>query len=527
MAKKAKVTIPDIGVIYARFSSHNQRDVSIEQQEKACREFAAQKGITVAEVYSDAAMSGKTDRRPNFQRMIRDAEHGRFRYVIAWKSNRMGRNMLYAMMNETKLREMGVECLYVEEDFDDTAAGRFALRNMMNVNQFYSENMAEDILRGLMDNANKCMVNGPLPLGYQRGEDGRYAINEAEAKLVREVFEKYLAGMTLQDIQDSFNERGLKTKKGGPWNKGSFHRMLTNEKYIGNYSYNGVVVENGVPPIISKEDFYTVQRKLKEKKAVAGRKESGVYLLTGKLFCGHCGSPMVGISGTSKTGSLYSYYVCQKRLKEKACKKKNVSRDWIEMKVAEAAHRYILKDEVMQWIADGYDKFREEVEKDSALAAAKVELKEVEASIENVMGAIEQGIYSKTTRQRLIELEGRQEELRQAITIETQMLSKVDRDRVLFWLDRYKRGDVSDPEFRAELIKTFIKAVYLYDDKLRVVFDYTGEADTVALSIEELDELAVTDESSYKLSDTPPNDTRTNTIVLYRVNGSFILELPL
>ena len=143
------------------------------------------------------------------------------------------------------------------------------------------------------------------------------------------------------------------------------------------------------------------------------------------------------------------------------------------------------------------------------------------------MGAIEQGIYSKTTRQRLIELEGRQEELRQAITIETQMLSKVDRDRVLFWLDRYKRGDVSDPEFRAELIKTFIKAVYLYDDKLRVVFDYTGEADTVALSIEELDELAVTDESSYKLSDTPPNDTRTNTIVLYRVNGSFILELPL
>ena len=140
-----------IAVIYARYSSHNQRDVSIEQQVENCREFAERNNLLITEVYADRAITGKTDRRPNFQRMMRDAAKSKFQYVVAWKSNRMGRNMLDAMMNDARLRDMGVRCLYTEEDFDDTAAGRFALRNMMNVNQFYSENMAEDVIYELSE----------------------------------------------------------------------------------------------------------------------------------------------------------------------------------------------------------------------------------------------------------------------------------------------------------------------------------------------------------------------------------------
>ena len=127
-----------VAVIYARYSSHNQREASIEQQVEECRKFADINKLHIIEVYADKAVSGKTDRRPNFQRMMKNAALGKFQYVVAWKSNRMGRNMLDAMMNDTRLRDLGVRCLYTEEDFDDTAAGRFALRNMMNVNQFYS-----------------------------------------------------------------------------------------------------------------------------------------------------------------------------------------------------------------------------------------------------------------------------------------------------------------------------------------------------------------------------------------------------
>ena len=168
----------ECGVIYARYSSHAQKDASIEQQVKEAMAYAAEQEIPIHEVYADRAISGKTDRRPNFQRMMKDAEKGKFRYVIAWKSNRMGRDMLNAMINEVRLQELGIRVLYTEEDFDDTAAGRFALRSMMNVNQFYSENMAEDIRRGLRDNAQNCkLTNGSLPFGYKKGEDLRYELD--------------------------------------------------------------------------------------------------------------------------------------------------------------------------------------------------------------------------------------------------------------------------------------------------------------------------------------------------------------
>ena len=112
--------------------SHNQREASIEQQVKACRELAVRLGLDVVETYEDKAISGKSDRRPSFQRLLRDAEKGYFDCVLAWKSNRMGRNMLQAMTNEARLKDWGVRTFYAEEDFDDTAAGRFALRNMIH-----------------------------------------------------------------------------------------------------------------------------------------------------------------------------------------------------------------------------------------------------------------------------------------------------------------------------------------------------------------------------------------------------------
>ena len=145
-----KLEVEEPGVLYGRYSSHNQKDISVEQQFEKGYELAAEYGIRIIDTYADRAVSGRTDKRRDFQRMMTDAAKGKFRYVIAWKSNRMGRNMLEALINEARLQDLGVRVLYVEEDFDDTAAGRFAARSMMNVNQFYSENMAEDIKRGVL-----------------------------------------------------------------------------------------------------------------------------------------------------------------------------------------------------------------------------------------------------------------------------------------------------------------------------------------------------------------------------------------
>lgn len=494
-------------VIYARYSSHNQRDVSIEQQVTECQEFAQRNSLNILEIYADRAVSGKTDRRPNFQRMMKEAGKKKFQYVVAWKSNRMGRNMLQAMMNEARLNELGVRCLYTEEDFDDTAAGRFALRNMMNVNQFYSENMAEDVMRGMMDNAKKCMVNGPLPYGYRRGGDGRYEIEPKEAAVVREIFERFYTGDPLVDIGNDLNSRGIKTGAGNPWNKGSFHRMLVNERYIGVYEYAGYRAEDGVPAIVRKELFYSVQKKLKTKKNPHGRhREKGDYLLTGKLFCGHCGGFMVGMSGTSKTSVKHYYYDCQTKRKEKTCHKKAVRRDWIEQKIAEVTKQYIMQDEVIQWLADGYDNFLKLHRRDSALLAAEEELDVVKRAIKNVMAAIEQGIITSTTKERLVELEDERHRLEVTVAVERAALVDIPKDKIQFWIESFRDGNVEDKRYQAKLIDSFVQAVYLYDHELRVAFNFTRNRDGVTIPFEEVDGLCPDGASagSYKLPDGSP-----------------------
>jgi DNA invertase Pin-like site-specific DNA recombinase len=530
MARKAKHEKPNTAVIYARFSSHNQREVSIDQQVKACTDFAKRKELEIVGVYSDAAISGKeTDNRPQFQRMLADAQDHKFGYVIAWKSNRIARNMVKAMETEAMLRVLGIDCLYVEEDFDNTAAGRFALRNMMNVNQFYIENMAEDIIRGMNDNAQKCIVNGPVPLGYQRGSDGKYEINTEEAEVVRSIFDKFLAGAPFADIAYELNARGVKTKSGGEWNKGSFHRMLRNERYIGTYIFGETVIENGIPPIISKEIFYKVQQKLKMKQTNSRRRSPASYILTGKLFCGHCGSPMVGVSGTSKSGALHCYYVCQARLKEKTCKKKNVPKEWIEDRVIDSIRQYIMKDEVLDWLIDGFGDFKKQLEAESSVTIAEKELEEVSRSVKNLLAAIEQGIITDTTKERLLELERRKQSLEMEITLSKQALMDVDEDMIRFWLEEWRKGDYDDLEFRKQLIDIFLNAVYLYDDKLRILFNYSDRNSEVAMSLEEIDEIEVTADACVRI-DAPKLHQMSryeHRVTLYRVGGIFVLEVPI
>ena len=490
-------------VIYARYSSHNQREESIEQQIAKCREYAARAGLNVIGVYYDSAVSGKTDARPQFQKMLKDSAKGGFDYVIAWKSNRMGRNMLQAMVNEERLAEEGVKCLYVEEDFEDNAAGRFALRNMMNVNQFYSENMAEDIVRGLMDNASKCMMNTRAPMGYKKGEDGRFAIDEKNAEIVREIFNRFLDGWSFTDIAKDLNRRGIKTAIGNEWNKNSFHRMLVNENYIGVYKYSSVRVEGGVPEIIDRETFEEVQIRLNKKNPVGKKRNTTEYLLTGKLFCGHCKNPMVGISGTGKHGDLHYYYACQGHRK-KLCDKKNVTRESIEKAVIHSVRDYVCKDETIDWIVNGYIKFQESARKDSALKALTEELKQTETALGNLLKALEMGIFTETTQERMKELEEKRKSLEADIRIERAATKELTPDQIRFWLERFKSGDIEDKDFQTELIKVFVQAIFLYDDYLKIVFNYdNSEGMEVPISeIEALEGEPVT--GSYKLSSPPP-----------------------
>ena len=473
-------------MIYARYSSNNQREASIEQQVEWCTGLAERYDLELIDIYSDKAISGRTDNRPSFQRMMRDARTGLFDYVLAWKSSRMGRNMLEAMINDAALREQGVTTIYVEEDFEDNAAGRFALRNMMNVNQFYSEALAEDVKRGMMDNAKKCMVNGKISYGFRKGSDGRYEIVPEEAEIVREIFYRIIDGWQQRDILDDLNRRGIKTHGGGEWKRQSFGTFLRNEQYIGVYSYNGIRIEDGIPAILDRETFEEVQTILTTKKNPRGRRRKAEdYMLTGKLFCGHCGEAMVGICGTSKTGERHYYYLCQGKHNKSGCSKKNERKEKIEQAVINAVKAIIMDDETIDWIVAGYQKFMDDLRGQSAITAMEKELAETEKGIENLMRAIEMGIITDTTKARMMELEGNKKYLEVRIRIENRMFMDLDHDQLRFSIERFRDQNINDKAYQKELINTFIKAVYVYDDRLKIVLN-RGPGDEVEVPFEEI-----------------------------------------
>ncbi len=527
-------TLPSVlGVIYARYSSHNQKEESIEQQVEECMTFAAANNIQIVEVYADKAISGKTDKRTNFQRMMRDAEKRKFSVVIAYKSNRMARNMLNALTYENRLEAYGIRTLYAKEEFGNTAAGRFALRTMMNVNQFYSENMAEDIKRGMADNAAACKVNGRLPLGY-KNVDGFYSIDEPTAAVVREIFERFLAKETFASIAADLNQRGVKTSLGNLWNKGSFHRLLRNDNYIGTYRHSGIVKENGIPAIITKEVFYAVQQELKSKEKPQGRKrENSDYLLTGKLKCGYCKSYMVGISGTSKTGAMHYYYICNKRRLERNCRKENVRRDWLEQRIAELTRDCILQDDVIEWIADNALEFQLQARRTIEIATMEDSLAEAKKAAKNIMAAIEQGIITATTKSRLLELEEEIAALERSLAVSRSLNQPVERDRIIYALEQLRHGDVANKSYQAKLINTFVKMVYLWNDKIRIDYYFAGKSGSVTYTMtteteEEADCSDLFSDSSYNVPSAPPQGSYTNSnAVIYLTADGFVLLAPL
>lgn len=532
--KRKKITAGEPTAIYARYSSHNQKDASIEQQVDQATKYAADLGLEIVAVYADRAVSGKTDRRPNFQRMMRDAENGKFRVLVAWKSNRIGRNMLQAMQNEQRLQDAGISVLYTEEEFDDTAAGRFAARSMMNVNQFYSENMAEDIKRGMVDNAMRCMVaSGAIPYGYKSGEGLKYEIDEPKAEIVREIYRRVLHGDSYADIANDLNARGLKTRMGNPWNKGSFHTILRNERYTGVYIYEDIRIDGGIPTIIDKNLFYQVQEALKVRKSASRRSSVGVdYILTGKLFCGYCKAPMVGLSGTSKTGNLHYYYACQGKRTQKNCRKENVRKDQIEQAITSAIQNALHDQEIVNWIADQAVAYSEQQLQCSDLAILEAELSDVKTAIKNLLTAIEQGIITPTTRSRMLELEQEQARLSARITAEKSQMITVSREDVIAWIAIMREGKITDKKYQAKLVNDFLKAVYCYDDHLKIFFsfDKNHSGIDVKWASEVADSIPAPEdaECSYKLPYGSPYAAYTNTLcTVYSVRNVFVLVFPL
>ncbi len=525
MAKRKRdPNAPKIGVIYARYSSVNQREESIEQQIAECREYAEQQGITIVDVYADAAQSGRSDKRQSYQKLLTDAQRCGFNCILAYKSSRISRNMVDAMVFEAQMMRLGISVLYAKEEFGNNAAGRFALRSMMNINQFYSENLSEDIRRAKDAAARECKSNGIVPYGFRKGADGKLEIDEETAAVVREIFRRVRCGDNYIDIANDLNARGLKTRQGNPWNKGSFHIMLKSERYIGVYTYKDLRIEGGNPAIIDRETFMEVQKIVADKTRIRGRKRSQAeYTLTGKLFCGKCKAHMTGMSGTGKMGEVYRYYSCVTRRDGGGCDKEHVQKDYVERKVAEAVREYVLRDDVIEWMIKVVLDFQAKLDFTTEIGLLEQEIADTDKSIANLLKAIEQGILTETTRERMYSLEEEKKNLKTKLATAKAMNITVTAEKIREYLDSFRKGEAEDPEYQSRLFDAFLTAVYLYDNKLKIVFDmYDGTGKS--LDIDLLDRPAEeTGAVSLKLPYAPEYGSGANSVTITMIQGVFVL----
>ena len=259
----------------------------------------------------------------------------------------------------------------------------------------------------------------------------------------------------------------------------SIQHMLNNRRYIGEYSYREVIIPDGIPAIVPKDLFDRVQEKMaKNKKAPARHKAEDDYLLTTKLFCGYCGAYLCGESGTSRTGLVHHYYKCVSVKKKRAeCHKKPVKKQWIEDLVVDETMKMVMDDKAIEAIVSMLMELQNR--ESSSLPLYEKELKDTEAAIDNMLNAIQQGIFNKSTKARLDELEAAKDELENMIACEKLAKPKITEEQMMFWLHRFRKLDVSKKEHRQMLIDTFVNAIYLYDDKMLITFNYKDGTKTI------------------------------------------------
>ena len=273
-------------VIYARYSSNSQRDASIEIQLEDCYKYCKDNGLTVVEEYIDKALTGRSDKRPKFMKMVKDSAKGHFQEVITYRFDRFSRDKTDNVIYKNALRKNGVKVVSVHEQITDDPTGAFIESIIEAYGAFYSAELAQKVTDGLEHNAKNFLSNGTKMLGYITGADKKYQIDPETAPIVKYIYEEYANGKTIVEITDYLNSKGYKTSTGGKFNKNSLRTILKNKRYIGYYIFRGVETPNVMPRIISDELFYKVADIMeKNRKAPARSKANVEYLLTTKLFC--------------------------------------------------------------------------------------------------------------------------------------------------------------------------------------------------------------------------------------------------
>ena len=494
-------------IAYARFSSDLQREESIEAQTRAIQQYCDANGFVLLTVFADRGISGTSDKRPEFQKMISTATKGDVDAVIVHKLDRFARNRYDSAFYKNILKKNNVKLISVLENLQDSPESVILESVIEGMNEYYSLNLSREVRKGLQENALECKVTGgPPALGYSVDRNTqKYIINEYEAEAVRLIFRMYLEGYSYTEIIDILNTKGYRTRRGIPFAKNSLYAILRNERYTGVYIYvkdstknpkgkyvrhgeydpDAVIrIPGGIPAIINEDDFHRVQAKMKERQHKAAKfSAKQEYLLSGKIYCGECGSPYAGNSRKPRPDHpLYISYKCTRRnQRDTKCNNPEINRDKLERLVLERLSGVLFNPDVIPMLVEQYNEYITEKTGSAKerVLALQTELRDVERKITNTVNLmIETG--SAAFKDKLNELEQSKEKLLFELT-EAEVALKQENFSgkqicKLFHIaeQQLKNGTLAN---RRMVIDQYINKVLIYPDKIEVYMnlmsDYT------------------------------------------------------
>ncbi len=494
-------------VAYARFSSDLQREESIEAQTRAIQKYCDDNDFVLLTVFADRGISGTSDKRPEFQKMIMRASEGDVDAVIVHKLDRFARNRYDSAFYKNILKKNNVKLISVLENLQDSPESIILESVIEGMNEYYSKNLSREVRKGLQENALACKVTGgPPALGYSVDRNTqRYIINEYEAEAVRLIFRMYLEGYSYTEIIDTLNTKGYRTRRGIPFAKNSLYAILRNERYTGVYVYvkdstknpkgkyvrhgeydpEAVIrIPGGIPAIIREDDFRQVQAKMKERQHKAAKfSAKQEYLLSGKIYCGECGSPYAGNSRKPRPDHpLYVSYKCTRRnQRDTKCNNPEINRDKLERLVLERLSGVLFNPDVIPQLVKQYNEYIADKTGSAKerILALQTELRDVDRKITNTVNLmIETG--SAAFKDKLNELEQSKEKLLFELTEAEAALKQEDLSEEqickLFHMaeQQLTNGTLAN---RRLVIDRYISKVLIYSDKIEIymnlISDYT------------------------------------------------------
>ena len=486
--------------LYARVSSDRQDvDLSVSAQLRALKDYARANGYSVAREYVDEAESGRVADRPQFREMIEEGSrpNAPFEVILVWKFSRFTRKREHAVAFKSMLRRKGIRVVSITEHADDSPTGKLMEAIIESVDEFYSENLAEDVTRGMREAASRGFFLGSkAPFGYRRVKvsDGMkerptLEVDPATAPVVKEIFESALSGYGLKEICRTLNDRGI-TNRGKRWYKGGLHYLLTNEAYTGTAVWgctskgekaqDPVRVEGAWPALVSRELFVAVQQAMRDRAPKVQRpgRVGSKFLLSGLLKCGVCGRPY---SGQGAKSGQYGYYICGTLFREGAgtCTARYLNAHRVEKFVVEKIRERILTEEtiveLVTLVAEEIDAMAGELS--GRLEVIEAELGDVRKRLERLYEALETSeLTLKVLSPRIFSLRHREEQLEAArddagTQLEQRRVELPNTEEIARYVAEFRdflqEGTI--PERKA-LIRNFVEGIEVVGDEATLTY---------------------------------------------------------